>query len=79
MKKSVSAICEIMNINTDFSIFVDVSHMILKKHSKKNKIKTMMLKMLWYWHVPKIREKYSCLAKLELLKYFLGTGKQYGY
>ena len=34
-KKSVSAICEIMNINEDFRIFVNTNHSVfLKKHTK---------------------------------------------
>ena len=40
-KKSVPAICEIVNIKVDFRIFVNASHSVfLKKHQNVNKIKT---------------------------------------
>ena len=40
-KKSGSAICEIMNINAIFRIFLNASHSVfLKKHETTNKIKT---------------------------------------
>ena len=40
-KRSVSAICKILNINTDFRIFVNASHSVFwKKHENTNKIKT---------------------------------------
>ena len=40
-KKSLSAICEIVNINVDFRTFVSASHNVFsKKNTKTNKIKS---------------------------------------
>ena len=82
-ERSVSAICEIMNINVDFRISVKAIHSVffLKKTKTQIKLKpkffwkivdTLLLKMLWSWHVPKFREKYQCLVKLRLLNVLLG-------
>ena len=64
----MTAICEIININVDFRIFVNASHSVfLKKYENTNKIKTkfffeiaktLLSRMLCYGHVPKFREKY---------------------
>ena len=47
MKKSVSMISKIININADFRIFVNVSHSIFlkkkKKHKNSNKIKPKLI------------------------------------
>ena len=43
MKKSLSAIFKIMNINVDFKIFMNASHsVLLKKHQNKIKTKTFL-------------------------------------
>ena len=43
MKKSLSAIFKIMNINVDFKIFMNASHSVfLKKHQNKIKTKTFL-------------------------------------
>ena len=76
----MSAICEIMNINKCFRIFVNASHSIfLKDHWNTNEIKTKSFfenrghNFLENAMILKSAKSKTMLVKLELLKVLFGT------